>query len=718
MQGVTPTVFVSSRFDEFRELRRLLRERLGQNRLIPCRVVDHSENYPDTHPPLARSLDAARASDVFVLLVGDTYGTIPPGHDRSYTELEYEAASGRPGNAIVLAYFFDGPGHGPSDGMVAAFRERIRASHVHAQYRLADDLRTAAIDITQEVLLHLLPFAPPGAPDDDTVPWLEGDGGDDDVVTAALAAARDRRIDDHPALRLDDDGMDGLKNIQVLARPSLTAAMEQRNEAVRAIGIGERRWAIWHLQHALRHRPLDLPSLYWCAHLRLASLRREDAHRALPLALRAARIAEKDLSPPASQIPVAACYMLAARAAGSLENAAAGVEFATRAQDAAGYYWRTHVEAARQHALARDVDASMKQLERAFYLRPGVLEAFRGDPAFRRCQKEYAALQRMIRDRTRGEVDDVVLAEELLWNGLKELLALAPPEHAILAPGWIEAGREHAAAERSKVGTAAAFQLVRTANRSFFRQHEALRKLGEQARALAATEPVLAQRLTQAARDFEVVRAHVDAEMQAISGEVNHTALDPASTVASPGGVVAIALFVVGLMLVGGGKTAVGVMAMLIAAAVFFVSGSRMQMRRHERGRHERLDAQSARLAAAKVQKEHDEATVERARQHIDHALRTALELFVTSSHTSERRVLKRRIYCPTPSVEHAPVGALVRLSPADDAAQFTFDERLLPEALAKWTPAVLPLPLPHQLYRVKAGSPLRAVSREAVYFT
>ena len=716
MQGVTPTVFVSSRFDEFRELRRLLRERLGQNRLIPCRVVDHSENYPDTHPPLARSLDAARASDVFVLLVGESYGTIPPGHDRSYTELEYEAASARPGNAIVLAYFSGDPDTEPCDGRVAAFRKRIRANHVHAQ--LADDLGTAALDITQEVLLHLLPFAPPGAPDDDTVPWLEGDGGDDDVVTAALAAARDRRIDDHPALRLGDDGVDGLKDIQVLARPSLTAAMEQRNEAVRAIGIGERRWAIWHLQHALRHRPLDLPALYWCAHLRLASLRREDAHRALPLALRAARIAEKDLSPSAGEIAVAACYMLAARAAGSLENAAEGVEFATRAQDAAGYYWRTHVEAARQHALAGDVDASMKQLERAFYLRPGVLEAFRGDPAFRRCQKEYAALRRTIRARTRGEVVDILSAEELLWHGLEELLKLVPREHATLPAAWLAAGREHAAAERSNTGTAAALQLVKAANRSFFRQHEALRKLGEQAGALAASEPVLAERLTQAARDFELVRARTDAEMQTISGEVDHTVLDPASTAASPGGAAAIALFVVGLVLAGGGRPAIGVTAMLVSAAVFFVSGSMMQTRRHERSRHERLEAQRARLAEAKMQMEHDEAIVERTRQQIDYALRTALDLFVTSSHTFERRALRRRIYCPTPSVEHASAGALVRLSPADDAAQFTFDERLLPDALGRWMPAALPLPLPHQLYRVKPGSPLRVVSREAVYFT
>lgn len=718
MQGVAPTVFVSSRFDEFKDLRRLLRERLGQNRLIRCEVVDHSENYPDTRPPLARSLEAARSSDVFVLLVGETYGTVPPGHDRSYTELEYEAAIARSGNARVLAYFFDGPDNGPRDPRVAAFRKRIRENQTHAQYGLAEEGRDVAMDITLGVLGLLLPFAPAGASDDDTLPWLDGEDGDDGAVSAALAAARDRRIEDHPALQLADHGMDALKHTTLLAHPGLTAAMEQRNEAVRAIRIGERRWAIWHLHQALRHRPLDLPALYWCAHLRLASLRREDASRALPLALRAARIAEKSLAAPENGIPVAACYMLAARAAGDREEKAGdAVEFATRAQEAAGYYWRTHVEAARQHALAGDAIEAMKQLGRAFYLRPGVLEAFRGDPAFRRCPKEYAALRRRLLEVTRGEVDAILAVEERLWDGLRGLAALVPEELSGFDAGWLGEGQANAARERGGVSLFGIFPVLKSASASFDRQHAALRALGRQALTLADSEPLLAERLTQAAREFEETRAHVDREMRRIRGEVTDTLLDPGTTVGSPGGVAAAALALAALALLVAGTVVAGVMVLFLSAIVFVASGVMLENRRHEESRRQRLDEQDMQLSRAEDRKRLAEAGVEQTRADIDHALRTGLALFVTLSRNFENRALKRGFYSRARSPENAAVGALARLSPVNDAATFALDERLVPEALDPWMPPQALPTLEHQLYRVMPGSPLRVASRQAVYF-
>ena len=82
-------VFVASRFEEFREIRKRLRKELLDCNLYP---IDLNDNNAVSHPPLTRSLQSVNESDIVILLIGDTYGEPPKEQEKSYTHLEYEEA--------------------------------------------------------------------------------------------------------------------------------------------------------------------------------------------------------------------------------------------------------------------------------------------------------------------------------------------------------------------------------------------------------------------------------------------------------------------------------------------------------------------------------------------------------------------------------------------------------------------------------------------------
>ncbi len=79
-------VFLASKFGEFINIRKRLVEELLNVGLKP---IDLNDNTAVPYPPLERSLQSVRESDIFVLLIGDEYGTIPPNESKSITHLEY-----------------------------------------------------------------------------------------------------------------------------------------------------------------------------------------------------------------------------------------------------------------------------------------------------------------------------------------------------------------------------------------------------------------------------------------------------------------------------------------------------------------------------------------------------------------------------------------------------------------------------------------------------
>ena len=59
--------------------------------------------------PLEESLFHVRKSEIMILLVGETYGTIPEGEEQSYTHLEYLEAVKESSNTRVLVFCIGKP---------------------------------------------------------------------------------------------------------------------------------------------------------------------------------------------------------------------------------------------------------------------------------------------------------------------------------------------------------------------------------------------------------------------------------------------------------------------------------------------------------------------------------------------------------------------------------------------------------------------------------
>ena len=87
--SVHKKIFLASRFEEFSYIRKMLKEELVN---LGMDIVDLNDNIADSHPPIERSLENVRRSDIMILLIGDTYGTVPFEELKSYTHLEYDEA--------------------------------------------------------------------------------------------------------------------------------------------------------------------------------------------------------------------------------------------------------------------------------------------------------------------------------------------------------------------------------------------------------------------------------------------------------------------------------------------------------------------------------------------------------------------------------------------------------------------------------------------------
>ena len=93
---------MSSTFRDLAEHREVLRLALKSSG-HEFRGMEHFA--ADDRAPLDVALPALTGSDAYVLVIGDLYGSTPPGRVISYTELEYRRAQelGLPTIAMVLA---------------------------------------------------------------------------------------------------------------------------------------------------------------------------------------------------------------------------------------------------------------------------------------------------------------------------------------------------------------------------------------------------------------------------------------------------------------------------------------------------------------------------------------------------------------------------------------------------------------------------------------
>jgi hypothetical protein len=97
-------------------------------------------------PPLEVCLGELDTADVYVGLIGDTYGSIPTGEHRSYTELEYRHARAKSLDCVILiisdtalvqvgARDHDLERH----ALLAQFREELMRDHTVARFSDPND---------------------------------------------------------------------------------------------------------------------------------------------------------------------------------------------------------------------------------------------------------------------------------------------------------------------------------------------------------------------------------------------------------------------------------------------------------------------------------------------------------------------------------------------------------------------------------------------------
>lgn len=260
---------------------------------------------------------------------------------------------------------------------------------------------------------------------------------DESLLDDAEVSALEERNAREPSLI--DDRARFANTLAAITQPAAVAALEQREEAQRALDIGQYGVAIKHLKRALEYKPLELISNYWLAQLYVALGRKEKAAEAMEMAVRAARIAERDDLP----YRASAAYVIAARAAQLAGHPDEALAFAKQSVEAAPRFARSHIELARQYALRRENKAALSAIRQAFALYPRSLREVFGNPVFRPMRKEIDSLVQQLKAKIARDVADLARVEgEIAGLAGKSAVTIALEGKTI--PQLIESGRQSA----------------------------------------------------------------------------------------------------------------------------------------------------------------------------------------------------------------------------------------------------------------------------------
>jgi Domain of unknown function (DUF4062)/NACHT domain len=134
-------VYVSPTFEDLRECRDKVRLVLQQLRHIDVAM----ETYvAEPERPLEKCLDDVAASDLYVGIFAWRYGYVPPGRDRSITELEYRSAIEHHKDCLIFLLDEDAPWppkHVDEDKRrVRQLRSELSEQHICSLFRTSDQL--------------------------------------------------------------------------------------------------------------------------------------------------------------------------------------------------------------------------------------------------------------------------------------------------------------------------------------------------------------------------------------------------------------------------------------------------------------------------------------------------------------------------------------------------------------------------------------------------
>jgi len=389
-------VFLASSFQEFRELRRALSERLSRLSKPPIEAIDLDDNSPDPKPPLSRCYYAIDNSELLVLLVGETYGGTP--HNReSYTQLEYRYAlsSRKPILPFIIRNGANGRVAQSRDPKVEKWIDEIQKNHTLSNLDASLDKEQLSLTIFEQIRERLLELYSDGdisildETDQQSEPWEESIIKRDQLASAPLRSASEA----------NSNSM--LKSF----------ANDHAKEALKALELKLPQIAIHHLQQAVNMVPLDVVLGYWLSRLLVATGRQRHCVEGRRIALRCAEVA-KTLED--YELKAMACSIIAARASERINEPEVAKEYARRAHDIMPHHWLAKFEYGRQCALTGDAQEALRLAGQAFWLQPYSIYRVQADFAFRSLGKAFEDFRTRLREVVTEETARVAKTENLI----------------------------------------------------------------------------------------------------------------------------------------------------------------------------------------------------------------------------------------------------------------------------------------------------------------
>ena len=100
---------------------------------------------------LARANELLNGADIYIGILAFRYGVVPPGEDKSITEIEYERAGARGIPRLMFLMSQEHPVRptevetGPGAEKLRAFKSLVRRQSVAAEFRSSDELKAAVV---------------------------------------------------------------------------------------------------------------------------------------------------------------------------------------------------------------------------------------------------------------------------------------------------------------------------------------------------------------------------------------------------------------------------------------------------------------------------------------------------------------------------------------------------------------------------------------------
>jgi len=413
-------VFLASRFEEFRELRELLKSKITDWPGKLLTAIDLNDGNVSHRPPLAECLGYLRRAEFMILLLGETYGGFAPQSDKSFTHLEYEEAIREGSNTRVLVFCI---GESYRNRMIsysanlqmAAWQRQVENNHTIGYLDHDSSLEELAQEIFDSLLsaLYDMHFGALSVEVENSEDYSDNSIADSGIDETELSSMEVREAQGR-GVSLVTDSEKFATLLDAITKPEAVAAFEQKEEAQLAINAHEYGIAIQHLKRALNHRPLDLLANYWLAQLYLIRGSKQSCSEAIDFAERAARIAELE----GGKIRAAGAYMIAARAAHLSNREAGGLHYARKAAELAPHYSKVHIELARHYVLSGNLESALEEVEEAIHQYPRSVRDLMGDPVFKPVRKNIHQVINSIKDQVAKEIFQLYESEQILCKAL------------------------------------------------------------------------------------------------------------------------------------------------------------------------------------------------------------------------------------------------------------------------------------------------------------